>query len=60
MWTRGLNEIHFYVNLSKRVEFTNISPYAYKTSGTSWGTLSDIRIKKNIIDYNYYGLNEIL
>ena len=39
--------ITFYANNTQRVQITNTSPYAYKTSGGSWGTLSDRRLKTN-------------
>lgn len=43
------NDIDFYVDkVNNRVSFTNTDPYAYKTSGGSWGTLSDERLKKDI------------
>lgn len=31
-----------------RVQITNTAPYAYKTSGGVWGTISDSRLKQNV------------
>ena len=46
---RSINStgIDFEMGSTVRVEINNTSPYAYKTSGGSWGTLSDERIKTN-------------
>lgn len=38
----------FVTTASTRVQFTNTAPYAYKTSGGVWGTISDSRLKQNV------------
>jgi len=40
-------------------QFTNVSPYAYKPSGGSWGATSDIRVKRDIGEYTR-GLDAVL
>ena len=36
----------------ERVQINNTSPYAYKTAGGVWGTLSDSRLKQSITEIN--------
>jgi hypothetical protein len=41
------------------MQLTGNSPYAFKLAGGSWGTLSDRRAKRDIVDY-VHGLAEVL
>lgn len=50
--TSATGNINFNPSNTQRVQFTNTSPYAYKTAGGVWGTLSDSRLKKSITEIN--------
>lgn len=39
---------HFTNQGTHRVSFSNVSPYASKSGGGAWGTLSDARLKENV------------
>ena len=45
-WQQTL--IAFNISSVQRVQFNGTAPYAYKTAGGAWGTLSDERLKQNI------------
>jgi len=42
------NGSSFLANTTARAFINNTSPYAYKTGGGTWGTLSDSRLKQNV------------
>jgi hypothetical protein len=50
----GTSSINFNVGplATTRVQFSNTAPYAYKSAGGVWGTLSDSRLKQSITEIN--------
>lgn len=47
-YDHSTQQMDFEIEDTVRVSFTNVSPYAYKAGGSSWGTLSDQRLKKDV------------
>jgi len=53
------DNIRFWPGNTLRTQFTTTSPFALKTSGGSWGALSDYRVKKDIRTFTR-GLPELM